>query len=505
MTAGSRIQDLRTFLTVGGFRCRHPIFWIIVLAIFSAAAFGAAPFYLARWVSALTSAPADRTWIYFFSLYLLAYALAFGSRDVQWWLYARMESAVLSSVTLRLTGHLVHGRTVANGVGILTQTLQGAQSLLFCSFFILLPAALETVSMLIAILSTTPPWMALPLLLHTAGFLCLIDFGTRRVARHQRRINPYVARVLDLVSAVLGEHSLLQRYATCPLLEQILCAPIQNREAERLHMGWTRTWTTTLLNGWTLCGLLANLALALRFYTQHQLTLGEVVAVESVFFLVLRRLEMWSRGYRETGQAVAQCQDGIGLLTTPHTTAHLPAACDDVRSQQWNVLYGKTGIGKSTWLLQRWQRSAGRAGFLPQRPEILPGSIALNITLGNDTTSAELLPNLLRDFDLERVIHRLPQGLATELWPGRSSPLSGGELQRLCLVRVLLHWQSDELLLDEPTSAQSPGEAAQIFQSLKTYTRGKTVWLVSHHPEALCWAEHRWECTGWNCIEEKAP
>ena len=365
-----------------------------------------------------------------------------------------------------------------------------------------MPACLETVSMLTAIIGTAPLWMAVPLVIHTLVFLLLIDFGTRRVACHQRRLSPRAARVLDLVSALLGERWLLQRYLGFNLTERVLETPIQHRESERLRMGWTRTWTTTLLNLLTIIGLAANLAFALWFHAQGKMTLGQVIAVESVFFLVLRRLEMWSRGYRETGQAIEMCRLGMEIMTNRRESKHVPLVRDKFQNCNWNVLLGRTGVGKSTWLLARWKKSSGSSGLLPQRPEILPGNIRFNLTLGEPNAEIEM-HTILRELDLERVVQRLPEGLETELFPGRSSPLSGGELQRLCLARVLLHCKGEELLLDEPTSAQSEEEEVRIFQAMKKLIQTKTIWIVSHRAETVRWADRVWECTGWDQVEER--
>lgn len=487
-----RQEQVRFFLTMGGRRCVPPTLAIVVLAIFSAVAFGAAPYFLSRWVTLLSEIHLDMLWLRYFCFYLAAYVLALLSRDVQWWLYARLESFVFAALTRRLTVASVRLRTEANGVGLMTQTLEGARSLLFCSFFIMIPALLETLSMLMAILGTTPLWMAIPLVLHTGGFLYWIDFGTQRVAAHQRVLTPLVARVLDLVGAIVGEKALLRRYADVHIIDGILDRPIQLREIERQRMGWTRTWTMTLLNGWSLLGLSTNLALALWFYSHDRMTLGEVVAVESIFFLVLRRLEMWARGYRETGQALEQCHAGMALLKTPAPLAmSTTAPSDRFGNAVWNVVFGRTGIGKSTWL---WRR--------PQRPEILPGSLRFNLALGDASTEPQI-PNILQAVDLVQVVARLPNGVETEMGPGHPALLSGGELQRLCLARTLLHWKTAELLLDEPTSAQSPEEEARLFQMLKNKTREKTVWIVSHRFEVARWADRLWECTGWDVIEER--
>ena len=125
-TLGSRTHFLRNFLTEGGSACRRPALLIVVLSILSAIAFGAAPFFLSVWVSLLAQSPPAIGWMRYFSFYLLAYALAFAGRDVQWLFYTRIESAVFSSVTRSLTLRSVDTNNASNGIGLLTQTLQGS-------------------------------------------------------------------------------------------------------------------------------------------------------------------------------------------------------------------------------------------------------------------------------------------------------------------------------------------------------------------------------------------
>jgi ATP-binding cassette subfamily B protein len=57
--------------------------------------------------------------------------------------------------------------------------------------------------------------------------------------------------------------------------------------------------------------------------------------------------------------------------------------------------------------------------------------------------------------------------------------LSGGEKQRISLARAFLR-QTPILILDEPTSALDVHTETKIFQALAEYSRGKTVFIVSH-------------------------
>ncbi|MFD1673666.1 ATP-binding cassette domain-containing protein [Alicyclobacillus fodiniaquatilis] len=58
--------------------------------------------------------------------------------------------------------------------------------------------------------------------------------------------------------------------------------------------------------------------------------------------------------------------------------------------------------------------------------------------------------------------------------------LSGGEWQRLCLSRAFVDHRTAVILLDEPTSAISPLEELEIYESLSREFRGRTMVLVSH-------------------------
>ncbi|HYH16505.1 MAG TPA: ATP-binding cassette domain-containing protein, partial [Flavisolibacter sp.] len=57
--------------------------------------------------------------------------------------------------------------------------------------------------------------------------------------------------------------------------------------------------------------------------------------------------------------------------------------------------------------------------------------------------------------------------------------LSGGEKQRIAIARALLK-KAPILILDEPTSAVDAQTEAKIFGELAKFTKGKTVFLISH-------------------------
>ena len=164
--------------------------------------------------------------------------------------------------------------------------------------------------------------------------------------------------------------------------------------------------------------------------------------------------------------------------------AHIPAGC-------CTAVVGSSGAGKST-LLRLLNRlddpSAGRillddvpltefdvlalrrrVGLVAQRPVLLTGLVAEDLRVGQPRLGDDRIRELL-----ERV------GLPARFAQRRTSELSGGEAQRVCLARALAV-EPEVLLLDEPTSALDGVSRGVIVEAARGhFDAGGTVVLVSH-------------------------
>ena len=107
--------------------------------------------------------------------------------------------------------------------------------------------------------------------------------------------------------------------------------------------------------------------------------------------------------------------------------------------------------------------------YMPQQSYAFRGNLVDNIALGGaDKSKAE---TLLKQLEL------LP------LKDKKASSLSGGELQRLSLCRILVR-NAELLLLDEPTSACDAKGAELVVEAIKNYQKetGCTVIMSTHAP-----------------------
>ena len=177
------------------------------------------------------------------------------------------------------------------------------------------------------------------------------------------------------------------------------------------------------------------------------------------------------------------------------------------------ALTGPSGVGKSTLLatlagliapsagrltllgapLGAWPEADLRARLtlVPQRPQLIGGTIAENLALALPEGAA-LDPGraraLLEAFDLWADL--APRGgLSARLGEGGAG-LSGGQIKRLALARAVLR-APEVLLLDEPTEGLDLATAATTLTALRTLLPATAILFVSHHPEDLARADRR--------------
>lgn len=226
----------------------------------------------------------------------------------------------------------------------------------------------------------------------------------------------------------------------------------------------------------------------------------------------LLQLELWQHPGTEPLQlpgapAITCRQVRVDLPGAPARLGPLDLA---LRAGERVWLRGPSGSGKSTLLyvllgflphtgevlinglplasVRRgdWHR---HVGFLAQQPELVPGTLAENLRLAAPDASDQQLVAVLREVGLWPLLQQLPLQLATPLGE-RGLGLSGGQLSRLALARLLLR-DTRVWLLDEPLAHLDPDTAERIGELLERLSRGRTVVLVSHDAVGLDWLDRQ--------------
>lgn len=173
------------------------------------------------------------------------------------------------------------------------------------------------------------------------------------------------------------------------------------------------------------------------------------------------------------------------------------------------VVLGPSGSGKSTLarvLVGIWPEVAGEVlldgrplrgwdrtelgphiGYLPQDIELLDGTIAENIARFSEVNAAEVIA-ATQLAGLHEMILRFPKGYDTPIGEA-GQLLSGGQRQRIGLARAL-YGNPALLVLDEPNAnLDDAGEAALLSTVRELKTRGRTVFLITHRPDAIAIAD----------------
>jgi ATP-binding cassette subfamily C protein CydD len=126
--------------------------------------------------------------------------------------------------------------------------------------------------------------------------------------------------------------------------------------------------------------------------------------------------------------------------------------------------------------------------WVPQRPLIVPGTLAENVRLAHPQADEEDLRRVAELTGLTEMVDALPQGWATPIGQAGVG-LSAGQRQRLALARALLR-PAKLIVLDEPTAHLDPGTEQGVHTTItRLRDAGHAVLLVAHRPALLALAD----------------
>ncbi|MBR4321901.1 ABC transporter ATP-binding protein [Treponema sp.] len=115
---------------------------------------------------------------------------------------------------------------------------------------------------------------------------------------------------------------------------------------------------------------------------------------------------------------------------------------------------------------------------VPQHTILFSGTLYENLTYGMPYITTERLHNLISAVGLDDLIEKLPGGLYAEISESGAN-LSGGEKQRLALVRALLR-EPKIIILDEATSALDSENEQRVTELINKVLGTCTVIMIAH-------------------------
>ena len=127
--------------------------------------------------------------------------------------------------------------------------------------------------------------------------------------------------------------------------------------------------------------------------------------------------------------------------------------------------------------------------WIGQRPVLFAGTLRENIRFARPEASDIEVEEAARAARVDSFTAVLPHGIDTVIGDGGYG-LSGGQAQRIAIARAFLK-DAPVLLLDEPTTHLDPNTEAEVFESLKRLTIGRTTVLASHATAAHAFSGRR--------------
>lgn len=270
----------------------------------------------------------------------------------------------------------------------------------------------------------------------------------------------------------------------------------------------------TLSGGWrSLFGMSVGSAVAVTAYVSKIFTPLENIGmeIENIQSAVagIQRIEAFfrqpQRNLPEATLTLSALPAGEPALALNHVTfgyekeetvLHDCSFC--VRQGETVTLAGRTGAGKSTifkLILGLYSPQQGSVtifgapadqisdrqkrrlfGYVEQTLRPASGTVGDQISLFDETITADQIAHAVRLVGLDSVIAQLPQGMAT---PWDPALFSQGQLQLLAIARAVAA-DPRILLLDEITANLDSGTESLVMEALRRASANRTVISISH-------------------------
>lgn len=144
-----------------------------------------------------------------------------------------------------------------------------------------------------------------------------------------------------------------------------------------------------------------------------------------------------------------------------------------LQAQSGQILVG--GIPLQEIAPEAWRR---QFVWLPQKPQLFPGTVADNIRLGNPQASMAAVQAAAEQAQAHAFISRLPNGYDTVVGEAGQG-LSGGQIQRIALARAFLK-DAPLVILDEATANLDMESETLVHAALQKLAQGRTLVMIAH-------------------------
>jgi len=370
-------------------------------------------------------------------------------------------------------------------------------------------------------------------------FLLSHTFG-QRVRRRWRDLKKLDSSAMSVVQEVLSAVRVVKVFGREEHEQRRFLRHSNERFQGQVDIAVQQGWFDLLVGLTIAAGTAVVLFVGVTGVRTGRLTLGELLIAMTYLGQIYPSLRTLSKKLTDIQSGLAGAERAFLLLDQPPEVAERPDARPLKRSRgavtfrdvsfsydkahpvlecvTFEVapgtrlgILGRTGAGKTTLvsLLTRFYDPDAGAILLDgtdlrdyklsdlrnqfaivlQETVLFATTIAENIAYGRPGASEQKILEAARHASIHDFIASLPDGYETQVGE-RGMKLSGGERQRIALARAFLK-DAPVLILDEPTTSVDSATEAAILNALDLLMRGRTTFVITHHPRLLEWCDTR--------------